>query len=87
MQDSEVQNILKEKVDGSNVLATGIKTTLNIGANVGGDTHMENEETPGSSSFPYRPIKLSSMDIFIDRIEGHGNQVFDAFSRHVWQCS
>ena len=47
-------------VDVGNTLATNAETTLNIDPNVGRDTQMEIEETPRSSLFHFRPIKLSA---------------------------
>ena len=40
---------------------------------------MQIEETPGSSLFHFRQIKLSAMDIFIDNVEGNGAKVFHSF--------
>ena len=57
VQDTVAQHILKDRVDGCNIPATDTETTLNIDANVGRDTLMEIEETPGSSFLPFRPIK------------------------------
>ena len=44
--------------------------------NVGRDTQMEIEDTPGSS---FHSLKLSAVDIFIDKIEGNGDNVFHSF--------
>ena len=40
---------------------------------------MEIEETPGSSLFHFRQIKLSAMDIFISKVKGNGDKVFHSF--------
>ena len=53
VQDTVAQHILKDRVDGCNMLVTNVEPTLNIDANVGRDTHMhmEIEETPRSFVF------------------------------------
>ena len=73
------QQILQDRVDGYLTLNTSVVTTSNIESNVGRDNQMEIEETPGSSLFPFKPIKFSAMDTFVDSVEGNGDEVFQSF--------
>ena len=63
------------RVDGCFTLETSVETMLNIEGNVGRDNQMEIEETPGSSLFPFTPIKFPAMDTFLDAVEGNGDKV------------
>ena len=49
VQDSVAHHILLDRVDGDNLFATDVETSLKIDSNVGRDNQMEFEETPGSS--------------------------------------
>ena len=49
---------------------------LDINSHVGKDTHMEIKDSPGLC---FRCLKLSSVDIFIDKYEGTGDKVFHSF--------
>ena len=49
---------------------------LNIDSNVRGDIHMEIENSPGLSS---RYLKLSAVDIFLDKFEGTGDKFDRSF--------
>ena len=60
-----------------------METNLNIGSNAGRDNQMEIGETPVSSLFPFKPIKLSAMDTFLDAVVGNhygeSDKVFQSF--------
>ena len=43
------------------------------------DTQIECEETPGSSLLSFRQLKLSPMDMFLDKVEDNGDKVFHSF--------
>ena len=79
VQDSVAQHILKDRVVGCNMFATDVEASLNIDSNIGRDTQMEIEETPGSSLFSYRPIKLLALGIFIDKVAGNGDKSVSCF--------
>ena len=57
------------------ILATNGETSLNIDSNVGRDTQME-IDTPGLS---FHSLKLSAVDILIDKVEDSGDNVFHSF--------
>ena len=63
-------------MDGCDDLVEDINSVLNIEANSGKGTQMEIEESPGSS---FCSLKVSLVDIFIDKNEDTGAKIFHSF--------